>query len=65
MVVFYILIFVVIVIVVIVIYVFFWVVDSGQYDDFDGFVYSIFFDDEDLKYQVGVDEVEKLLKFED
>lgn len=42
----YILIPVAIVIVAIAIYVFFWAVDSGQYDDLDGPAHSILFDDE-------------------
>ncbi|HIE1541468.1 TPA: cbb3-type cytochrome oxidase assembly protein CcoS [Pseudomonas aeruginosa] len=55
----YILIPVAIVIVAIAIYVFFWAVDSGQYDDLDGPAHSILFDDEDPKHQAGVDEAEK------
>lgn len=54
----YILIPVAIVIVAIAIYVFFWAVDSGQYDDLDGPAHSILFDDEDPKHQAGVDEAE-------
>ncbi|WP_134470232.1 cbb3-type cytochrome oxidase assembly protein CcoS, partial [Pseudomonas aeruginosa] len=54
----YILIPVAIVIVAIAIYVFFWAVDSGQYDDLDGPAHSILFDDEDPKHQAGVDEPE-------
>lgn len=61
----YILIPVAIVIVAIAIYVFFWAVDSGQYDDLDGPAHSILFDDEDPKHQAGVDEAEKLSKPED
>ncbi|EMO3475795.1 cbb3-type cytochrome oxidase assembly protein CcoS [Pseudomonas aeruginosa] len=55
----YILIPVAIVIVAIAIYVFFWAVDSGQYDDLDGPAHSILFDEEDPKHQAGVDEAEK------
>ncbi|MBW6236342.1 cbb3-type cytochrome oxidase assembly protein CcoS [Pseudomonas aeruginosa] len=61
----YILIPVAIVIVAIAIYVFFWAVDSGQYDDLDGPAHSILFDDEDPKHQAGVDEAEKPSKSED
>ncbi|VTS63188.1 Copper-translocating P-type ATPase [Streptococcus dysgalactiae subsp. equisimilis] len=61
----YILIPVAIVIVAIAIYVFFWAVDSGQYDDLDGPAHSILFDDEDPKHQAGVDEAEKPSKPED
>lgn len=61
----YILIPVAIVIVAIAIYVFFWAVDSGQYDDLDGPAHSILFDDEDPKHQAGVDETEKPSKPED
>ena len=43
----YILIPVAIVIVAIAIYVFFWAVDSGQYDDLDGPAHSILFDDDE------------------
>ncbi|MDU2875373.1 MAG: cbb3-type cytochrome oxidase assembly protein CcoS, partial [Pseudomonas aeruginosa] len=53
------------VIVAIAIYVFFWAVDSGQYDDLDGPAHSILFDDEDPKHQAGVDEAEKPSKPED
>lgn len=55
----YILIPVAIVIVAIAIYVFFWAVDSGQYDDLDGPAHSILFDDEDPKHQAGVDEASR------
>ncbi|ARN36192.1 MULTISPECIES: cbb3-type cytochrome oxidase assembly protein CcoS [Pseudomonas] len=61
----YILIPVAIVIVAIAIYVFFWAVDSGQYDDLDGPAHSILFDDEDPKHQAGVDEAEKPSEPED
>ncbi|HEJ1766335.1 TPA: cbb3-type cytochrome oxidase assembly protein CcoS [Pseudomonas aeruginosa] len=61
----YILIPVAIVIVAIAIYVFFWAVDSGQYDDLDGPAHSILFDDEDPKHQAGIDEAEKPSKPED
>ncbi|QLC72193.1 cbb3-type cytochrome oxidase assembly protein CcoS [Pseudomonas sp. LPB0260] len=38
------------------IWLFFWAVDSGQYDDLDGPAHSILFDDEDPKHQAGVQE---------
>ncbi|MCQ4346578.1 cbb3-type cytochrome oxidase assembly protein CcoS [Pseudomonas stutzeri] len=38
------------------IWVFFWAVDSGQYDDLDSPAHSILFDDEDPKHQAGIDE---------
>jgi cbb3-type cytochrome oxidase maturation protein len=38
------------------IYIFFWAVDSGQYDDLDGPAHSILFDDQDPNHQAGVDE---------
>jgi cbb3-type cytochrome oxidase maturation protein len=36
--------------------VFFWAVDSGQYDDLDSPAHSILFDDEDPKHLGGVEE---------
>ena len=39
------------------IYIFFWAVDSGQYDDLDGPAHSILFDDQDPKHQAAVDEI--------
>ncbi|WP_439862139.1 cbb3-type cytochrome oxidase assembly protein CcoS [Pseudomonas sp. MBLB4136] len=38
------------------IWLFFWAVDSGQYDDLDGPAHSILFDDEDPKHQAGAQE---------
>lgn len=38
------------------IYIFFWAVDSGQYDDLDSPAHSILFDDQDPNHQAGVDE---------
>ena len=38
--------------------IFFWAVNSGQYDDMDGPAHSILFDDEDPKHQAGIDEAE-------
>lgn len=40
------------------IWLFFWAVDSGQYDDLDGPAHSILFDDEDPKHQAGIAEAE-------
>lgn len=39
------------------IWLFFWAVDSGQYDDLDGPAHSILFDDDDPKHQAAVDQV--------
>ena len=36
------------------IWLFFWAVDSGQYDDLDGPAHSILFDDEDTKHTAAV-----------
>ncbi|MHA3738957.1 cbb3-type cytochrome oxidase assembly protein CcoS [Pseudomonas sp. Eth.TT006] len=43
-------------IVAIAVYIFFWAVDSGQYDDLDGPAHSILFDDQDPKHTAAVDE---------
>ncbi len=43
-------------IVAIAIYIFFWAVDSGQYDDLDGPAHSILFDEQDPLHQAGIDE---------
>ncbi|SDV00206.1 cbb3-type cytochrome oxidase assembly protein CcoS [Pseudomonas mucidolens] len=43
-------------IVAIAIYIFFWAVDSGQYDDLDGPAHSVLFDDQDPKHLAAVDE---------
>ena len=40
------------------IWLFFWAVDSGQYDDLDSPAHSILFDDEDPKHQAGIAEAE-------
>ncbi|OSO73582.1 cbb3-type cytochrome oxidase assembly protein CcoS [Stutzerimonas stutzeri] len=45
----YILIPVAVVLVAVAIWVFFWAVDSGQFDDLDGPAHSILFDDEELQ----------------
>lgn len=52
----YIMIPVALLIVAVAIYVFFWAVDSGQYDDLDGPAHSILFEDQDAGHQAGVDE---------
>ncbi|KRW59980.1 cbb3-type cytochrome oxidase assembly protein CcoS [Pseudomonas sp. TTU2014-080ASC] len=52
----YILIPVAILLVAFAIWLFFWAVDSGQYDDLDGPAHSILFDDEDPKHQAAVEE---------
>lgn len=36
------------------IYIFFWAVDSGQYDDLDSPAHSILFDDQDPRHQAAV-----------
>ena len=48
-----------IVIVALAIWLFFWAVDSGQYDDMDGPAHSILFDDEDPLHKAGVEQVEE------
>jgi cbb3-type cytochrome oxidase maturation protein len=40
------------------IWLFFWAVDSGQYDDLDGPAHSILFDDEDPKHQAAITEAQ-------
>ncbi|MGE7957244.1 cbb3-type cytochrome oxidase assembly protein CcoS [Pseudomonas sp. NPDC089530] len=45
-------------IVAIAIYIFFWAVDSGQYDDLDGPAHSILFDDQDPKHTAAVDQAQ-------
>jgi cbb3-type cytochrome oxidase maturation protein len=52
----YIMIPVALLIVAVAIYVFFWAVDSGQYDDMDSPAHSILFDDQDPAHKAGVDE---------
>jgi cbb3-type cytochrome oxidase maturation protein len=42
------------------IWLFFWAVDSGQYDDLDGPAHSILFDDEDPKHTTAVTQVQQL-----
>lgn len=41
------------------IWVFFWAVDSGQYDDLDGPAHSILFDDEDPQHKAGIAEADE------
>lgn len=36
------------------IYIFFWAVDSGQYDDLDSPAHSILFDDQDPRHEAAV-----------
>ncbi len=45
-----------IIVVALAIWLFFWAVDSGQYDDLDGPAHSILFDDEDPKHKAGVEQ---------
>lgn len=52
----YILIPVAVVLVALAIWVFFWAVDSGQYDDLDGPAHSILFDEEDPKHRAGIEQ---------
>ncbi|MFL9813201.1 cbb3-type cytochrome oxidase assembly protein CcoS [Stutzerimonas sp. VN223-3] len=55
----YILIPVAIVLVALAIWVFFWAVDSGQYDDLDGPAHSILFDEEDPKHRAGIEQADQ------
>jgi cbb3-type cytochrome oxidase maturation protein len=43
-------------IVAVAVYIFFWAVDSGQYDDLDGPAHSILFDDQDPNHKAAVEE---------
>ncbi len=52
----YILIPIALLIVAVCIFIFFWAVDSGQYDDLDGPAHSILFDDQDPDHLAGVDQ---------
>jgi cbb3-type cytochrome oxidase maturation protein len=45
-------------IVAIAVYIFFWAVDSGQYDDLEGPAHSILFDDQDPKHTAAVEETQ-------
>ncbi|MDP3816070.1 cbb3-type cytochrome oxidase assembly protein CcoS [Pseudomonas sp.] len=55
----YILIPVAIVLVGFAIWLFFWAVDSGQYDDLDGPAHSILFDDEDPRHKAAVNQAQQ------
>lgn len=55
----YILIPIAVVLVGIAIWVFFWAVNSGQFDDLDGPAHSILFDDDDPKHKAGISEAGK------
>lgn len=52
----YVLIPIALLIVAVCIFIFFWAVDSGQYDDLDGPAHSILFDDQDPNHLAGVDQ---------
>ncbi|SDH82725.1 cbb3-type cytochrome oxidase assembly protein CcoS [Pseudomonas panipatensis] len=54
----YVMIPVALIIVAIAVWIFFWAVNSGQYDDMESPAHSILFDDEDPKHQAGIDEAE-------
>jgi cbb3-type cytochrome oxidase maturation protein len=54
----YILIPIAVVIVGFAIWLFFWAVDSGQYEDLDGPAHSILFDDDDPRHQAGVEQAD-------
>ena len=45
-------------IVAIAVYIFFWAVDSGEYDDLEGPAHSILFDDQDPTHQAALDQAE-------
>jgi cbb3-type cytochrome oxidase maturation protein len=45
-------------IVAIAVYIFFWAVDSGQYDDLDGPAHSILFDDQDPQHKAAQEQVQ-------
>ena len=47
-----------VIVVALAIWLFFWAVDSGQYDDLDSPAHSILFDDEDPKHKSGVEEAQ-------
>jgi cbb3-type cytochrome oxidase maturation protein len=47
-----------VIIVALAIWLFFWAVDSGQYDDLESPAHSILFDDEDPAHQAGIEEAE-------
>lgn len=41
------------------VYIFFWAVDSGQYDDLEGPAHSILFDDQDPRHQEALPQAER------
>jgi cbb3-type cytochrome oxidase maturation protein len=41
------------------VYIFFWAVDSGQYDDLEGPAHSILFDDQDPRHQGALPQAER------
>jgi cbb3-type cytochrome oxidase maturation protein len=43
-------------IVAVAIYIFFWAVDSGQYDDLDGPAHSVLFDDQDPQHLAAMEQ---------
>lgn len=45
-----------VIIVALAIWLFFWAVDSGQYDDMDSPAHSILFDDEDPRHNAALEE---------
>ena len=47
-----------IIIVALAIWLFFWAVNSGQYDDLESPAHSILFDDEDPAHRAGIEEAE-------
>jgi len=49
-------------IVAIAVYIFFWAVDSGQYDDLDGPAHSILFDDQDPNHKAAVNEADRQVR---
>ncbi|MEB0310745.1 cbb3-type cytochrome oxidase assembly protein CcoS [Pseudomonas sp. 10B1] len=45
-------------IVAVAIYIFFWAVDSGQYDDLDGPAHSVLFDDQDPQHLAAMEQAQ-------
>ncbi|MEB0042892.1 MULTISPECIES: cbb3-type cytochrome oxidase assembly protein CcoS [unclassified Pseudomonas] len=43
-------------IVAVAVYIFFWAVDSGQYDDLDGPAHSVLFDDQDPQHLAAMEQ---------
>ena len=54
----YILIPIAVVIVGLAIWLFFWAVDSGQFEDLDSPAHSILFDDDDPRHQAGIEQAD-------